>query len=170
MRCLVCNNDIRIATLKQIFSPQPLILCDRCDAGLRPASSTTLFETTDVIQTIVARLDRGDLILLDILKRPFIRLFKKYHQNISSLTAVEAASGVYPWEKMLAADVMLAIGKRLDPSGLPFVLTSGGNYDANTSVPVTVGGTNQMHCIWNHRSRRTKKIKIKEEGIQWQEA
>ena len=40
------------------------------------------------------------------------------------------------------------------------VLTRGGNYDANTSVPVTVGGTNQMYNIWNHRSRRAEEKRI----------
>ena len=119
MRCLVCDNDIRIATLKQLFSLQPLMICNRCEAGLQPSSSTTLFEPSDVIETIVRRLDQGDLVLLDILKRPFIRLLKSSFKNISSFIVIdsEATSLPYPWLDILVTEVQRHLPKKLSTSG-----------------------------------------------------
>jgi len=106
MRCLVCDNEIRIDTLKQLFSVQPLILCSRCSENLIPKSADILFEDNEWLRGVVDKLNQGDLALIQLFENHLQRaLVKKgaLHSQIKTIEMKEDSP--YPWLEILVDNI-----------------------------------------------------------------
>lgn len=77
MRCLVCDHEIRIDSLRQLFALKPLRLCSRCAVNLVPsAEANTLFERNEWLEAVIAKLNQGDLVLVELFKAELVRKLK----------------------------------------------------------------------------------------------
>jgi|GEM_PF-1460631 len=107
MKCIVCDNDIRIDTLKQLFALQPLLLCSRCAHYLIPKSVDVLYEDNDWIRSVVDKLNQGDIALIELFKTPLQKaLIKKAAVNFK-VKVIKAKDDLpYPWLEILVNSVM----------------------------------------------------------------
>jgi len=107
MKCVVCDHDIRIDTLKQLFTLHPLLLCSRCAQKLVPKSMDVLYHDNDWIRSVIDKLNQGDLILIQLFK-PHLQkaLLKKgaIHSNISMIEAKKDLT--YPWLEILVNSII----------------------------------------------------------------
>ena len=107
MKCLVCDNEIRIDSLKQLFSPQPLRLCSRCSVNLVPAvEAGTLFQRNEWMDTVIERLNRGDLVLIELFKKELLKkISQKEWRGYQIMTENPVQEMPYPWLEILVQQV-----------------------------------------------------------------
>ena len=115
MKCLVCDNNIRINTLKQLSSPQPLLLCAHCSQNLVPKSVNVLYNDNEWIRTVIGKLNQGDIALIQLFKNDLQKALSKkkaIHSNIKIIEAKNDSSGIktspYPWLEILVDSIKLA--------------------------------------------------------------
>lgn len=102
MICLICEVDIRIETLQQLFSVKPLMMCNRCQPLLVKKSKTIIYEENEWIRQIISRLDRGDLALLEIFKADFEKALKTNLAFNKKIIIIEEKNEIpYPWLQIL---------------------------------------------------------------------
>ena len=107
MKCLVCDNPIRIDTLKQLFSPDPPLLCSRCQAQLIKKSNRILYEANDWIKDVIERLNRGDVVLARMFSRDLKKLIQKAGGASACIKVVETKDDLpYPWLDILVREVI----------------------------------------------------------------
>lgn len=118
MKCLVCDRMIRIETLKQLFSLQPLKLCLHCSIQLVPKSDNVLFEENIWLHDVVARLNKGDLILLEIFKKRLKRLLKQGNYCLEDMDVIEFNEDLpFPWLHILFKEIKGELKQDLSPEG-----------------------------------------------------
>ena len=102
MKCLVCDNDIRIDSLKQLFAFQPLLLCSRCSQNLIPKSADILYADNEWMRTVIDKLNRGDIALIQLFKNDLKKALSKKRAVNSKLKIIEAKQDLpYPWLEIL---------------------------------------------------------------------
>ena len=102
MKCIVCENNIRIDSLKQLFALQPLLLCDHCSQNLVPKSDDVLYEDNEWIRSVIDRLNQGDIILTKLFKNRLQKILLKKGVNRSQIKIIEAKQSLpYPWLEIL---------------------------------------------------------------------
>lgn len=107
MKCLVCDNEIRINTLKQLLAPSPLLLCGRCEQYLVPRQGDILFEDNEWMHQMIEKLNQGDMILIHLLKPHLKAALQKKKATISNVTVVEYSDELsYPWLEILVNEVL----------------------------------------------------------------
>jgi len=107
MRCLVCDNDIKIDTLKQLFSIQPLKLCGRCSESLIPKSIDILFHDNEWMRVVVDRLNQGDLALICLFRNQLQKaLVKKGAMNAHIKVIEMREDSPYPWLEILMESIL----------------------------------------------------------------
>jgi hypothetical protein len=107
MKCLVCDNTIRIDTLKQLFAPSPLQLCVRCEQRLIPKEGEILFENNEWIRHIIEKLNQGDIILINLFKNTLKAALHKKKATISNITIIEYSQEIpYPWLEILVNEAL----------------------------------------------------------------
>ena len=107
MKCLVCDNTIRIDTLKQLLAPSPLLLCGRCEQSLIPKQGDILFEDNEWIRHIIKKLNQGDIILINLFKNNLKAALQKKKDTISNINIVEYSDELpYPWLEILVNEVL----------------------------------------------------------------
>jgi len=106
MPCLVCHDHIAISGFQLVFSWKEPLLCQRCSPHLKMGSGSKVFVYNEWLQTVVDRLEKGDVALLEIL-RPAVG--KKMSEPLKRKKAVVAchskAPPIYPWLSMLAKSI-----------------------------------------------------------------
>jgi len=108
MRCVVCGNDIRIDSLKQLFAPQPLLLCSSCSQNLVPKSADVLYEDNEWIQSVINKLNQGDIVLIELFKRSLRKTLLKKGAVNSRIKIIEAKQDLpYPWLEILIDSIGL---------------------------------------------------------------
>jgi len=108
MKCIVCNNDIRIDSLKQLFALQPILLCNNCSKNLIPKSIEVLYEDNEWIRTVIDKLNRGDIVLTKILKNRLQKTLLKKRATKSKIKIIEADENLpYPWLEILLDSIEL---------------------------------------------------------------
>jgi len=68
MECLVCSETIAISGFLDLFSLRSPKLCHRCRPNLRPGSDKAIFQDSPWLRDVISRLDKGDLVLLEVLR------------------------------------------------------------------------------------------------------
>jgi len=107
MKCLVCDNDIRIDTLRQLFSVQPLRLCGRCSENLRPKSTEILFEDNEWMRSVIDKLNQGDIILIQLFKSHLEKALIKIGGVHSKVKIIESKEDLpYPWLEILLESIL----------------------------------------------------------------
>ena len=107
MRCLVCDNDIRIDTLKQLFALHPLSLCSRCAQHLIPKSADVLYEDNEWIRSVIDKLNQGDMALIQLFENSLQKTLLKKGVIRSQLQIVEAKADLpYPWLEILVDNIL----------------------------------------------------------------
>ena len=106
MKCLVCDHDIRVDSLKQLFALQPLLLCCRCSQNLIPKSADVLYSDNDWIRTVIEKLNRGDLALIQLFKNDLQSALSKKGAVNSKIKIIEAKQDLpYPWLEILVSRI-----------------------------------------------------------------
>ena len=107
MKCVVCDNTIRIDSLKQLFSPEPLQLCGRCAPNLVSSKSPdTLFEDNEWMRSVIDKLNQGDLVLLELFKNPLRKVLLRKEWKNHSIKVERLEKDVpYPWLEILYQQV-----------------------------------------------------------------
>ena len=107
MRCIVCDNDIRIDTLKQLFALAPLLLCGRCSQNLIPKSADVLYEDNEWIRLVIDRLNQGDIALIQLFKKDLKKALLNKDVVNSKVEVIEIKEDLpYPWLEILVDDVV----------------------------------------------------------------
>jgi len=107
MKCLVCDNDIRVDTLNQLFSLQPLKLCGRCSPNLRPKSKEVLFEDNEWIRAVIDKLNQGDIALVQLFENSLRKALIRKKIVDSKLKIIESRDDLpYPWLEILVNRVL----------------------------------------------------------------
>lgn len=102
MNCLVCDNQIRIDSVGQLFAFSPLLLCGKCAPFLVPSSGVPLFEGNPWMTEVIKRLDKGDLALIQLFEPAFRKAFKRLGIGIDEVTVVGDFEALpYPWLQIL---------------------------------------------------------------------
>ena len=108
MKCIVCGNNIKIDSLKQLFALRPLLLCSRCSQNLIPKSSDVLYKDNEWIRSIIDKLNQGDIALIDIFKKDLQRALSKKVAIKFKVIIVEAKQDLpYPWLEILVDRIEL---------------------------------------------------------------
>jgi len=107
MRCLVCDNEIRINCLKQLFSFQPLRICSRCSVNLIPSVEVgILFQRNEWMESVIDKLNQGDLVLIELFKNELLKqLSCKEWKNYRVEAANLDKEIPYPWLEILVQQV-----------------------------------------------------------------
>ena len=107
MRCLVCDNEIRIDSLKQLFSLRPLRLCSRCAVNLVPSVEVgALFLRNEWIESVIDKLNQGDLVLIELFKDELLKqLSRKEWKNYQIEVEKPDKEMPYPWLEILVKRV-----------------------------------------------------------------
>jgi len=107
MKCVVCDNEIRIDTLKQLFSLDPLLLCNRCAQYLIPKSADVLYDDNEWIRSVIDRLNQGDIVLIKLFKNQLQKALLKKGAINSKIKIIEAKQDLpYPWLEILIDSIM----------------------------------------------------------------
>jgi len=123
MKCLVCDNEIRINTLKQLFSPAPLLVCGRCEQQLIPKQGDVLFEDNDWLRAVIDQLNQGDVALIDLFKNHLKRTLRKRKAAMSTIKIVEYSDELpYPWLKILVDKALVPSSRQHDPAAESLVV------------------------------------------------
>jgi len=106
MKCLVCDNAIRIDTLKQLLNLDPPLLCSRCQTQLIKKSGHILYEANEWVLDVIERLNRGDVVLARIFSRDLKAAIQKAGGSAAGINVEEAKENLpYPWLKILVTEV-----------------------------------------------------------------
>jgi len=129
MKCLVCDSQMRLDTLQQTFSIQPLFLCNRCSSQLKRVSNTILFEKNEWTMNVIDRLNRGDIILIKIFEFNLDKLLKKDSFKNRRLVYVPEKECVIDWVGLLVKDKLTNQSKSIGGENETFALrvTSNGS-------------------------------------------
>ena len=124
MKCLVCNNNIRISTLKQLYSFGPLFLCTHCSQNLVPKSADVLYHDNEWMRTVINKLNQGDLALIQIFKKDLHKTLLKKKITPPNIKIIEAKKDLpYPWLEILVDSIRLDLKNRqLTSEEEPFVV------------------------------------------------
>lgn len=107
MRCIRCDNEIRINTLKQLFAWQPLLLCGHCSPNLVSKSTDFLFEDNEWMRSVIDKLNQGDLILIQLFKNELKKALAKHSTEHLKIEIIESKKDLpYPWLEILVNSVM----------------------------------------------------------------
>ena len=124
MRCLVCDQPIQINTLKQLFAATPLLLCGYCESSLVPKQGSILFENNEWIRQVIEKLNRGDLILINLFKNNLKAALQKKKNIDSKIIILEHSDGLpYPWLEILVNEVLKVSNLKQIPSIEPLVIS-----------------------------------------------
>jgi len=113
MKCIVCDNDIRIDSLKLLFALRPPLLCSRCSQNLIPKSANVLYEDNEWIRSIIDKLNQGDILLIELFKNSLRKTLLKKGAINSKIKIIEAKQDLpYPWLEILIDSLELDSKKR----------------------------------------------------------
>ena len=108
MKCVMCDNDIRIDSLKQLFALQPLLLCSRCSQNLIPKSADVLYDDNEWIRTVIDKLNQGDIALTQLFKQDLQKALSKKGALNSKIKIIEAKEDLpYPWLEILIDSIRM---------------------------------------------------------------
>ena len=139
MKCLVCDNDIRIDTLQQLFVLAPLLLCGRCMPYLIPKSNDVLFENNEWLSLVIEKLNRGDIILTQLFKTQLQIALQKRKKLISNIKIVEYSNTLlYPWLEILVNDALTEIKTQNHATKSTKTLTISVNFKENIPNQIAI--------------------------------
>ena len=128
MKCLVCHQEIIINRFHDFLSLNPLELCDRCESSFIQKKGPVLFEDNDWLQQVIARLEKGDMILIKLFLSFFEREAKRQLKTQDQVTVLEFNTrGPYPWFSILMEQV-----KQKLPSSTTLLLVSAEKANSQT--------------------------------------
>lgn len=106
MKCLVCHQDITIERFHDFLSIIPLKLCCQCESNFISKQGVILFENNEWLEAVIARLEKGDVILINLFLPALERRIKKQLKKGNQVTIVEIDSEApYPWFFILIEQV-----------------------------------------------------------------
>ena len=106
MNCLVCHQEITIQRFHDFLSITPLKLCCRCKSNFIFKKDAVLFENNEWLQGVITRLEKGDVILIDLFFPALERRIKKQLKKGNQVTILEIDSQApYPWFFILIEQV-----------------------------------------------------------------
>ena len=112
MNCIVCDNDIRIDSLKKLFALKPALLCSSCSQYLIPKSLDILYEDNEWIRSVIDKLNQGDIALIELFKNRLQRALSKkgaIHTKVKIIETKQdfpATNSPYPWLEILLDSIM----------------------------------------------------------------
>ena len=108
MNCLVCHKDIKINRLQELFLWEEPLLCVICKTQLKPYTNRVLYQQNPWLDTVIRRLNQGDICLNRIFFRSLSSAVKKY-TNVASeivvLDSLDIPHSPYPWLEILVTDI-----------------------------------------------------------------
>ncbi|MCL2559998.1 MAG: hypothetical protein FWE07_05870 [Turicibacter sp.] len=123
MNCLVCDNNITINTLKNLFSPQPPLLCHPCEQHLKPKPGNVLFKKNEWLENVIHRLNQGDIVLIQLFKVQMKSVLQGINAKSGHISIVEYSDELpYPWLKILITDVLGDCDQRKNSTAEPLVI------------------------------------------------
>ena len=105
MKCLFCDQLIRIETFSQLISLRPILLCNTCDKHLVKQSEDILYKKNDWLASAIERLNRGDLELRKIFVDHLKNLIKKRGIDITEIKVVNYLDSVFPWLEIILSEI-----------------------------------------------------------------
>jgi len=138
MKCIVCDNDIRIDSLKQLFALQPLLLCSRCSQSLTPKSANVLYDDNEWIRAVIDKLNQGDIVLIELFKNNLQNALSKKGATRSKIKIIEAKQDLpYPWLEILIDSIRLdSKGGKLATSAESIVVTVEKQENTNQQIAI----------------------------------
>lgn len=128
MNCLVCHEEITINRFHDFLSPKPLDLCAHCELSFSKKRGPILFEDNDWLQQVIARLEKGDIILIKLFLSSFEREAKRQLKTQDQAMVLEFKTrGPYPWFSILMEQV-----KQKLPSSTTLLLVSAEKANSQT--------------------------------------
>ena len=108
MKCVVCDNDIRIDTLKQLCALNPLLLCSHCSQNLVLKSADVLYDDNEWIRFVIDKLNQGDIALTQLFKNDLQKALLKKKVTHVNIKIIEAKKDLpYPWLEILIDSIRL---------------------------------------------------------------
>ena len=145
MKCIVCDNDIKVDSMRQLFALQPLLLCSRCSQNLVPKSADVLYEDNEWIRSVIDKLNQGDIVLIELFRNDLQRALSKKRVINSKIRIIEAKQNLskaknyspYPWLEILVDSIGFdSKGKCLTNSAEAIVITVEKQKNANHQVAI----------------------------------
>ena len=125
MKCIVCDNNISIDSLKQLFALRPLLLCSRCSQNLIPKSADVLYEDNEWIRSVIDKLNQGDIVLIELFKGSLRKVLSKKEVIDSKIKIIEAKEDLpYPWLEILIDSIKLDSKRRDLTTSTEFIIVA----------------------------------------------
>lgn len=113
MKCLVCHEFTRITRFQELFSLAEPLLCVRCQSQLKRKSSNILYERNMWLDSVIKRLDQGDICLNQIFFYSLKGVILNYLNGINEILVLESESKKpYPWLELLVTNIMETVPQR----------------------------------------------------------
>lgn len=97
MPCLVCQNPIQISGFLRVFTLEEPLLCHRCSPHLKKGSPPAIFEGNPWFMDVISRLDKGDLLLLELLRPQMAKTLSGPLKGGKWAILESEGNHVYPW-------------------------------------------------------------------------
>lgn len=136
MQCLVCHQSITINRFQELLALESPLLCAGCQQHLIRKKGVILFEGSDWMDGVLARLEKGDIILTQLFIPAFYHEVKKQLKDTHQITILNLVStGPYPWLVILLNQVKQRLLIR-DQKEVQFLLVSIEN-STNQTIRIT---------------------------------
>ena len=111
MKCLVCYHQIRINRLQELLALERPLLCARCQAQLNRRSTEILYERNFWFDSVLERLNQGDICLNQIFFQSLKNAILKHQNKINKIVIVESKKP-YPWLEILVSEIQETLPKK----------------------------------------------------------
>lgn len=108
MNCLVCHNVIRINRLQELFLWEEPKLCVICKSQLKPYTNRVLYQQNQWLDTVIRRLNQGDICLNQIFFRTLSSAIKKHASAVGEIVILQSSDPLrppYPWLEILVSEI-----------------------------------------------------------------
>lgn len=113
MRCLVCHQFIVINRFQELLAFEAPCICATCQQYLIKKKGPCLFEQNDWIDKVIERLEKGDLILVQLFISAYWKEIKKQLKLKSQVMILNYVSAApYPWIDILLEEVEKRLSKQ----------------------------------------------------------
>lgn len=113
MKCLVCHQPIVINRFQELLSLESPLLCVTCQTQFIRKKEGALFEENDWLKSVIERLNKGDIILIELFINSLYYEIKRRLKDQSQISVFNHTfNSPYPWMIIL----LNRVKQKLTPS------------------------------------------------------
>lgn len=106
MKCLVCHQLIVINRFQELLSLESPLLCVTCQTQFIRKKEGDLFEENEWLKSVIERLNKGDIILIELFINPLYYEIKRRLKHQSQISIFNhTVNSPYPWMIILLNQV-----------------------------------------------------------------